>query len=116
MRKIVLTLTAVLIFGWQGMSFADTAVDSLIQKLKDKGILTDQDAAQLKGEVAAEQQTSQAAQATTFKSMIPDWVSGLKISGDFRLRDQVNYRKIPGGTTVSGDKDLRKTGDVSVPV
>ena len=108
MKKIVLTLTAVLIFGWQGISFADSAVDSLIQKLKDKGILTDQDAAQLKGQIASEQQTSQAAQATTFKSMLPDWVSGLKIGGDFRLRDQVNYRKIPGGTTVSGDKDLRQ--------
>ena len=30
------------------------------------------------------------------------------MGGDFRLRDQVNYRKIPGGTTVSGDKDLRQ--------
>jgi hypothetical protein len=102
MRKIVLTLTAVLIFGWQGISFADTAVDSLIQKLKDKGILTDQDAAQLKGEIAAEQQTSQAAQTTAFKSLLPDWLNGLKISGDFRLRDQVQVRKIPGGSSTQG--------------
>ena len=44
MKKIVLTLTAVIIFGWQGISFASSSVDALIQKLKDKGILTDQEA------------------------------------------------------------------------
>src|SRR5208283_2082876 len=101
MKKIVLTLTAVLIFGWQGMSFADTAVDSLIQKLKDKGILTDQDADQLKGQIASEQQTSQAAQTTAFKKLLPDWINSIKITGDFRLRDQEQVRKIPGGPNSS---------------
>ena len=38
MKKIVLTLTAALIMSWQGLSFADSSVDQLIQKLKDKGI------------------------------------------------------------------------------
>ena len=99
MKKIVLTLTAVLIFGWQGISFADTAVDSLIQKLKDKGILTDQDAAQLKGQIASEQQTSQAAQTTAFKSLLPDWLNSMKLSGDFRFRDQLQERKVPYPTT-----------------
>ena len=93
MKKIVLTLTAVLIFGWQGISFADSAVDSLIQKLKDKGILTDQDADQLKGQITTDQQTQQ----TTFKSLLPDWLNGFKLSGDFRFRDQEQVRKIPGG-------------------
>ena len=55
MKRIVLTLTAVLIFGWNGLSFASSSVDALIQKLKDKGILTDQDAVQLKGEIPAQQ-------------------------------------------------------------
>ena len=31
MKKIVLTLTAVMLFAWQGLSFADSSVDSLIQ-------------------------------------------------------------------------------------
>lgn len=99
MRKIFLTLTAVLIFGWQGLSFASSSVDALIQKLEDKGILTNQDAAQLKGEIASNEQASQ---QTTFKSLLPDWVNGLKIGGDFRLRDQLNVRKIPGGGTSQG--------------
>jgi hypothetical protein len=96
MKKIVLLLTAVLIFGWQGLSFADSSVDSLIQKLEDKGILTDQEAAQLKGQISSNEQSSQQA---TFKSMLPDWVSGLKISGDFRFRDQLQVRKVEGGSS-----------------
>ena len=102
MKKIVFTLTAALIFGWQGMSFASSSVDALIQKLEDKGILTGQEATQIKGEIANNEQTSQAAQATTFKSLLPDWLNSMKLSGDFRLRDQLNVRKIPGGGTSQG--------------
>src|SRR5208283_5454660 len=98
MKKIVLTLAAGIIFAWQGVGLAATsAVDTLIQKLEDKGILTDQDAQQIKGEMAADQQASQAAQTTTFKSLLPDWINNIKITGDFRLRDQLQVRKIPGG-------------------
>ena len=42
-----------MVFAWQGMSFASSSVDALIQKLEDKGILTDQDANQLKGEISS---------------------------------------------------------------
>ena len=99
MKKIVLTLTAVLIFGWQGMSFASSSVDALIQKLEDKGILTGQEATVLKGQIASDEKTSQEA---SFKSQAPDWLNGLKISGDFRLRDQLQVRKVPGGGTNQG--------------
>lgn len=105
MKKIVLTLIGAIIFCWPAISYAASSVDALIQKLEDKGILTSQDAAQLKGEISSSEQTSQQA---TFKSLIPDWVTGLKVSGDFRFRDQLNYRKIPGGTVLSGDKDLHQ--------
>jgi hypothetical protein len=92
MKKIVLMLMAVLLFSWQGLSFASSSVDALIQKLKDKGILTDQEAVQLKGEVASNEKSSQ---EMTFKTMAPEWLSGLKISGDFRLRDQLERKKSP---------------------
>ncbi len=94
MKKLVLTLTAAMIFSWQAMGFAASSVDSLIQKLEDKGILTQQDAAQLKGEIS---QNEQASQQSTFKSMLPDWVNNIKLTGDFRFRDQIQERKIPGG-------------------
>jgi len=102
MKKIVFTLAAGIIFAWQGLGLAaTTGVDSLIQKLEDKGILTNEEAAQIKGEIVSDQKSSQEA---TFKSMIPDWVNGLKISGDFRFRDQLQVRKVPGGLSgQSGD-------------
>ncbi len=103
MKKIVLTLAAGMVFSWQGLSFAGSSVDALIQKLEDKGILTDQDANQIKGEIASDEQESQ---KSTFKSLLPDWINGLKIGGDFRLRDQVNRRKIPGGGTNQGGNNL----------
>ena len=103
MKKIVLTITAITIFAWQGMSFASSSVDALIQKLEDKGILTDQDANQLKGEIGSNEKDSQQA---TFKSMLPDWVNSLKITGDFRIRDQYNLRKIPGGGSSQGGKNF----------
>jgi len=96
MKRIVLTLTAAMIFAWQGSSFASSSVDALIQKLEDKGILTTQEATQIKGEIASNEQTSQQA---TFKSLLPDWLNSMKITGDFRLRDQYERRKVPGGTS-----------------
>jgi len=90
MRKIVLTLTAAMLFAWQGMSFAASSVDALIQKLEDKGILTKQEAVQVKGEITTSEKASQEA---SFKTLAPEWLSGLKISGDFRLRDQLERKK-----------------------
>ena len=103
MKKIVLTLTAVMLFVWQGLSFASSSVDALIQKLEDKGILTKQEANQVKGEIASNEKTSQEA---TYKSLAPEWLSGIKISGDFRLRDQVQVRKIPGGSSTQGHNNF----------
>jgi hypothetical protein len=99
MKKIVLTLLAAMILGWQGMSFAATSVDALIQKLEDKGILTNQEASQIKDQISGDESD---AMQKSFKSQIPDWVSGLKVSGDFRIRDQVNRRDVPNGTS-AGD-------------
>ena len=101
MKKNVLSLTAAMIFAWQGLSFAGSSVDSLIQKLQDKGILTHQDALQLKGEIASNEKTSS---ESTFKTMLPDWLNSMKLSGDFRLRDQWqvrHLRDVPAGVGVS---------------
>ncbi len=95
MKKIVLTLTTAIVFAWQGLSFAGSSVDALIQKLEDKGILTKQEANQVKGEIADKEESSQ---KSTFKSMLPEWVSGLKVGGDFRLRDQVEKTHKNGST------------------
>ena len=98
MKKNVLVLTAAMVFAWQGSSFAGSSVDALIQKLEDKGILTTQEAAQVKGEIASDEKSSQ---ETTFKGMLPDWVNSVKIGGDFRLRDQIERRRVANGSTTS---------------
>ena len=105
MKKNVLTLTVVVLFAWQSMSFAASSVDALIQKLEDKGILTDQDANQIKGEIASNEKSSQEA---TFKTLLPDWVNGIKLTGDFRIRDQVQVRKVPGGTSNGKNLDQNR--------
>ena len=107
MKKIVLTLTAVFIFGWQGLSFANSSVDALIQKLEDKGILTGQEATVLKGQIAADEKTSQEA---SFKSQAPDWLNSMKLSGDFRLRDQYERRKVGGAAGSSSNHLGRDRG------
>jgi len=106
MKKIVLMLAAGILFAWQGLGLAATSgVDSLIQKLEDKGILTSQEAQQIKGEITSDEKNSQ---EKTFKTMLPDWVSGLKISGDFRLRDQIQVRKAPGGSASGNNFDQNR--------
>jgi len=90
MRKNVFVLAAGIIFACQGLGLAASSVDTLIQKLEDKGILTSQEANQIKGEISSQEKNSQ---ETTFKTLLPDWVSGLKITGDFRLRDQLQRKK-----------------------
>jgi len=105
MKRIVLSLTAVMLFVWQGLSFADSSVDALIQKLEDKGILTNQEAGQLKGEISSHEKDSQQA---TFKTMLPDWLNNIKITGDFRVRDQLQVRKIPNGSSTQGGNNFEQ--------
>ncbi len=60
--------------------------DALIDKLVDKGILTANEAKDLRDE--ADKNFNTAMQA---KTGMPDWVTGYKISGDFRTRyDQIS--------------------------
>src|SRR5262245_51659479 len=57
------------------------SVDALLDKLVDKGVLTSKEAKDLRQEVDTD--FTKAYQA---KSGMPDWVTSLKINGDFRGR------------------------------
>ena len=57
------------------------AVDSLLDKLVDKGVLTSKEASELRDE--SDRNFTKAYQV---KSGMPDWVTALKINGDFRGR------------------------------
>ena len=57
------------------------AVDSLLDKLVDKGVLTSKEAGELR-----EESDRNFTKAYQVKSGMPDWVTALKINGDFRGR------------------------------
>src|SRR5438552_7581438 len=62
------------------------SADALLDKLVEKGILTTKEANDLKRE--SDQNFTKAYQV---KSGMPDWVTSLKLGGDFRARYEGNY-------------------------
>jgi hypothetical protein len=72
-------LAAVLLFA--AVSGRAQSADALIDKLVDKGILTEKEAGELRTE--SDQGYTEALQT---KLGMPDWVTGYKISGDVRMR------------------------------
>jgi len=69
---------------------ATTQVDALIAKLIEKGILTKEEAENLKGQIAYDAKTIQDG---AVKSGVPEWVQNTKIGGDMRVRFQEQKRK-----------------------
>jgi hypothetical protein len=64
---------------------AQTSVDNLLNKLEQKGILTPGEADELKTENATNS-VADFNQAFNSKFPMPDWITGYKLSGDFRGR------------------------------
>src|SRR2546425_1572488 len=62
------------------------SVDALLDKLVDKGVLTAKEAKELK-----EETDKDFTRAYASKSGMPDWVTALKINGDFRGRYEAHY-------------------------
>ncbi len=70
-------------------SAAITQVDSLIEKLVEKGILSKEEARELKTEILADAKTLD---EDTFKQSLPTWVQKMKLKGDLRVRYQNERR------------------------
>src|SRR6266536_3737751 len=62
------------------------SADALLNKLVEKGVLTTKEADELKRE-----SNEGFAKAYQVKSGMPDWVTSLKLNGDFRARYEGNY-------------------------
>ncbi len=95
MRKMIALLTAVMVFLSQGAGWADSQVDALINKLVQKGVLSQEDAVQLKAEVVAESKVSESkvqAASEAKNEEMPAWVKNTKLTGDFRTRYQYDRR------------------------
>lgn len=90
MKRLTILLTALVFLSTTTVSHAATTqVDSLIKKLVSKGILTADEADQLKGEIAYDEKTLR---EENIKKDTPEWVQNFKFSGDFRNRIQTERR------------------------
>lgn len=76
------------------------SADSLIDKLVDKGVLTQKEAKELREET--DKDFSQAFKA---KTGLPDWVTALRLSGDVRLRYDGIYQDPDSGGPTSSDRN-----------
>ncbi len=83
-----------LIFGIIGLwgippGFASTSVDALMNKLVEKGILTEKEVRELKEEIAADEKL---VREEGYKQSLPSWIQNTNIKGDFRLRHEYSKR------------------------
>lgn len=96
-----------LIFGiisfWSAPpSFAtSTSVDALIDKLVEKGILTEKEAKSLELEIAGDEKMMR---EEGFQQGLPEWVKNAKLKGDFRTRYQYERKQ--------NDLDARARGRI----
>src|SRR6185312_15650730 len=88
--KLALCAGALALMALTPQTRADSSTDALLNKLEQKGILTVDEAKELKAENA----TASAAdfnKSFNSKIQMPDWVTSYKLYGDFRGRyDQVD--------------------------
>src|SRR5262245_55769471 len=66
------------------------SADALLDKLVEKGVLTPTDARELRDEMDEGYR-----KAYQVKSGMPDWVTALKLNGDFRVRYESFYGEDP---------------------
>jgi hypothetical protein len=83
--KLALFAGAAALAAFTPQTHAQTSVDSLLNKLEQKGILTVDEANALKAENQQESAADFKRQYDA-KMKMPDWVTGYKIGGDFRGR------------------------------
>jgi len=85
LSKIALFAGAAALMAPASHARSQSSVDALLNKLEQKGVLTVDEARQLKAENATNS-ISDFSQAMNSKFPMPDWVTSYKLSGDFRGR------------------------------
>jgi hypothetical protein len=103
--KIAMFAGAAALMALTPQIHAQSSVDALLNKLEQKGVLTVDEARELK----AENETNSVADfnaAMNSKFPMPDWVTSYKLSGDFRGRfddvsTDINTAKNAAGATVA---------------
>jgi hypothetical protein len=98
--KVALFAGATALMALTQNTHAQTSVDALLNKLEQKGVLTVDEARELKSENATNS-VNDFNTALGSKFPMPDWVTGYKLSGDFRGR----YDEQTSGNPVIVDRD-----------
>jgi hypothetical protein len=98
---VALFAGATALMAFAAPTAAQTSVDALLNKLEQKGILTVEEARQLKAE---NQQDTAADLNKAFNSrfQMPDWVTSYKLYGDFRGRFDEMTTENPGDPNPAG--------------
>ena len=82
--------------GFPGAAWAESEVDILLNKLVEKGILSNVEAGQIRREVS---EGKEARNKQLAKEIVPDSARNVKWSGDFRLRNETRERVGDGKDT-----------------
>lgn len=100
MRRAVRVASSVLVFLLLSSAAWASETDLLLRKLVQKGVLTEQDAQELREEMAREksgeaavQPVSPRATAGAGEQSLPDWARTMKWSGDLMLRHETQRRE-----------------------
>ncbi len=104
--KVALFAGAAALMALIPNTHAQSAVEALLNKLEQKGILTVEEARELKAE-NQQSSTNDFNKAMNSKFQMPDWVTSYKLYGDFRGRFDGKFTDSPG---IPGSKDNPGTG------
>jgi hypothetical protein len=118
-KKVALFAGAAALMSFTPNTHAQTSVDALLNKLEQKGVLTVDEARELKSENATNS-VDDFNKALGAKFPMPDWITSYKLSGDFRGRydeqsaddnafvDRIRLRyRLRVGLTVNMKDDLQ---------
>jgi Putative porin len=97
-KNVALFAGATALMAFTPQIHAQTSVDALLNKLEQKGILTVDEAKELKTE-NQEDSAADLNKAMNSRFPMPDWVTSYKLYGDFRGRFDVETTDSPGNST-----------------
>ena len=104
--KVALFAEATALMALTPNTHAQSSVDALLNKLEQKGILTVDEAKELKTE-NQQYSTNDFNKAFGSKISMPDWVTSYKLYGDFRGRYDEMTTDSPGSTSLSAQDRVR---------
>ncbi|PIQ84777.1 MAG: hypothetical protein COV75_00620 [Candidatus Omnitrophica bacterium CG11_big_fil_rev_8_21_14_0_20_63_9] len=93
-RRWILVVGVWLLGGFPGTAWAASEVDILLDKLVDKGILSNVEVGLIRREIA---ETKETRNKDLAKAIVPDSARNWKWKGDIRLRDEIRNREGGGG-------------------